>query len=160
MHRTKIDLADNVRAAIIGELGSALADSVDLSAQVKQAHWNVKGPSFIALHELFDQVAADVRNFTDEIAERIVILGGTAHGTVQEAAGKTRLAVYPSDISAGANHVEALSSVLAAYGKNIRASIDTTAELGDAITADILTGVGRSTDKWLWMVEAHRQSDS
>lgn len=160
MHRTKIDLADNVRAAVIGELSAALADSVDLSAQVKQAHWNVKGPSFIALHELFDQIAADVRDYTDLIAERIVTLGGTAYGTVQNAAGKTRLAAYPTEISSGANHVEALSSALAAYGKNIRASIDTTDEQGDAITADVLTEVGRGTDKWLWMVEAHRQSDS
>ncbi len=160
MHRTKIDLADNVRAAIIGELSAALADSVDLSAQVKQAHWNVKGPSFIALHELFDQIALDVRDYTDLIAERIVILGGTAHGTVQESVAKTRLPVYPTDISSGANHVEALSSVLAAYGKHVRAGIDTTDELGDAITADILTEVGRGIDKWLWMVEAHRQSDS
>jgi starvation-inducible DNA-binding protein len=160
MHRTKIDLADNVRAAIIGELSAALADSVDLSAQVKQAHWNVKGPSFIALHELFDQIATDVRNFTDEIAERIVTLGGTALGTVQNSVANTRLAAYPTDISTGSNHVEALSSALAAYAKNIRAGIDTTDELGDAITADILTGVGRATDKWLWMVEAHRQADS
>jgi starvation-inducible DNA-binding protein len=160
MHRTKIDLADNVRAAIIGELSAALADSVDLSAQVKQAHWNVKGPSFIALHELFDQIATDVRTFTDEIAERVVTLGGTALGTVQEAVSKTRLPAYPTDISAGANHVEALSTALATYGKYIRAGIDTTAELGDAITADLLTGVGRGIDKWLWMVEAHRQADS
>jgi starvation-inducible DNA-binding protein len=160
MHRTKIDLADNVRASVIGELSSALADSVDLSAQVKQAHWNVKGPSFIALHELFDQIATDVRDYTDLIAERIVTLGGTAHGTVQEATSKTRLAVYPGDISAGANHVEALSSALATYGKNIRKSIGATDELGDAITADVLTEVGRGIDKWLWMVEAHRQADS
>jgi len=127
---------------------------------VKQAHWNVKGPSFIALHELFDQIAADVRDYTDLIAERIVTLGGTALGTVQEAVHKTRLPAYPTDISAGANHVEALSTVLAAYGKHVRAGIDTTDELGDAITADVLTEVGRGIDKWLWMVEAHRQSDS
>ena len=160
MHRTKIDLADNVRAAIIGELASALADAVDLSAQIKQAHWNVKGPSFIGLHELFDKIAADVRGYTDEIAERIVTLGGTALGTVQEASAKTRLPGYPTDISAGSNHVEALSSALANYGKHIRAGIDTTDELGDPITADVLTSVGRGIDKWLWMVEAHRQSDS
>jgi len=160
MHRTKIDLADNVRAAIIGELSAALADSVDLSAQVKQAHWNVKGPSFIALHELFDQIATDVRDYTDLIAERIVTLGGTAHGTVQESVAKTRLPAYPTDISSGASHVEALSTALAAYGKHVRAGIDTTDELGDAVTADVLTEVGRGIDKWLWMVEAHRQSDS
>jgi starvation-inducible DNA-binding protein len=160
MHRTKIDLADNVRASVIGELSAALADAVDLSAQVKQAHWNVKGPSFIALHELFDQIATDVRDYTDLIAERVVTLGGTAYGTVQDAASKSRLPPYPTDISAGANHVEALGSALAAFGKNIRKSIDATDELGDAITADVLTEVGRGTDKWLWMVEAHRQADS
>ena len=160
MYRTKIDIADNVRASIIGELSAALADSVDLSAQVKQAHWNVKGPSFIALHQLFDDIATDVRDYTDLIAERIVTLGGNANGSVHEASGKSRLPAYPNDISTGANHVEALGTALATYAKHLRAGIDTTAEQGDAVTADVLTEIVRGTDKWLWMVEAHRQAEN
>jgi starvation-inducible DNA-binding protein len=117
----------------------------------------VDGPSFIALHELFDRIAADVWDFTDETAERIVTLGATAIGTVEEASAKSRLPAYPSEISSRASHVEALSSVLAAYDKPTRAGVDTTAELGDATTADVLTEVSRGIDKWLWMVEAHRQ---
>jgi len=154
---TKNDLSEDVREQMIELLQGSLADSADLQFQAKTAHWNVKGPSFIALHELFDQVHAQTVTWTDEIAERLVMLGGVAEGTVQKAAENTRLAKYPLEIKDGKDHVEAFSSALAAYGKFIRANIDKADDAGDMDTADLFTEVSRGVDKMLWFVESHNQ---
>jgi starvation-inducible DNA-binding protein len=157
LHRTKIDIAKAKREKIVAILNARLADAADLKSQAKQAHWNVKGMNFIALHELFDQVSTEVETHIDDIAERITTLGGTALGTVRMAAAASTLAEYPAEITDGAAHVDALSSALAEFGKKVRADIDATDELGDADTADLFTGVSRSIDKLLWFVEAHAQ---
>ena len=158
MHNTKIDIAKGKREKIVAILNQRLADASDLKSQAKQAHWNVKGMNFIALHELFDRVATELDPIVDDIAERVTTLGGTAVGTVRVAAQNSTLAEYPLEITDGPDHVEALSNVLADFGKKVRADIDATDELGDADTADLFTGVSRSIDKLLWFVEAHIQS--
>jgi starvation-inducible DNA-binding protein len=158
MHKTKNDLPEDIRGQIVEILNARLADAIDLKLQAKQAHWNVKGANFIALHELFDQVATDADTYVDDIAERAVQLGGTAHGTVQTVADRSTLREYPLDIAEGAAHVEALSGALAAFGKKVREAIDETAALQDADTADLFTGISRGVDKHLWFVEAHNQA--
>ncbi|MCA1590405.1 MAG: DNA starvation/stationary phase protection protein Dps, partial [Acidobacteria bacterium] len=129
----------------------------DLKSQAKQAHWNVKGMQFIALHELFDEVATAVEAHIDLIAERVTTLGGTAYGTVRQAAQKSSLGEYPLEITDGTAHVDAVSTALADFGKRVRADIDKAGDLGDQDTADILTEISRETDKNLWFVEAHIQ---
>lgn len=158
LHATKNDLPEELRVQIIELLNARLADALDLQTQTKQAHWNVKGMSFIALHELFDTVATDVTTYVDDIAERIVSLGGTAYGTARVAAAKSTLDEYPLDIYEGSEHVAALSTVLAKFGKQAREAIDRSTELQDADTADLFTGISRGIDKHLWFVEAHIQS--
>ncbi len=158
MHNTKIDISKDVRGKMIEILNDRLADAVDLKSQAKQAHWNVKGMNFIALHELFDQVSAEVEAHVDTLAERVTTLGGTALGTVRVAAQRSSLNEYPLEISDGHAHVEALSNALADFGKKVRANIDEADELGDKDTADIFTGISREIDKQLWFVEAHIQS--
>ncbi len=158
MHNTKIDLAKGKREKVIELLNQSLADAMDLKSQAKQAHWNVKGPNFIALHELFDQVATEVEAHVDEIAERVTALGGTAMGTVRIASENSSLSQYPLEITDGAAHVDALSTAMADFGKKVRKNIDTTDELGDADTADLYTGISRAIDKLLWFVEAHNQA--
>jgi len=155
LHATKNDLAENVRSKVIELLNSRLADCIDLQTQTKQAHWNVKGANFIALHKLFDEISEAVEDYSDTIAERAVQLGGTARGTARAAAAKSSLAEYPLKISSGRNHVAALAGALAAFGKLARKAIGHADELGDADTADVFTEVSRGVDKWLWMVEAH-----
>ena len=158
MHNTKNDLPKETREKMIATLNSRLADASDLKSQAKQAHWNVKGMSFIALHELFDQVATQAEEYTDLIAERVTILGGTALGTVRVAASNSTLSEYPLEITDGADHVDALSSALADFGKKVRANIDEADDLGDMDTADHFTEVSRGIDKLLWFVEAHIQA--
>ena len=159
LHRTKIDIPDNVRAAAIDLLNARLADGVDLSSQMKQAHWNVKGPGFIALHELFDTIHNAVQVHVDDMAERIAALGGNALGTAAVAASASTLPEYPLDIRTGADHVEAVSAALAAFSKEARRAIAEAAQIGDADTEDLFVGVSRDIDKNLWLVEAHAQAD-
>jgi starvation-inducible DNA-binding protein len=155
MFDTKNDLPAGKRSKAVTVLNARLADAIDLSLQTKHAHWNVKGPNFIALHELFDKLAESVENQVDEIAERVTALGGTAHGTVAAVARATTLKPYPQEISEGLAHVEALSGALAAFGARVRAAIATTDKLGDADSADLFTGISRESDKYLWFLEAH-----
>ncbi len=155
LHRTKNSLPEAVRAQAVDLLNRHLACAVDLKAQAKQAHWNVKGSDFIALHELFDKVADEAEGFVDLIAERITALGGVAEGTVQIAAQRTALLPYPTNIFSGPDHLDSLSTALSLFGKSVREAIDTAAGFGDADTADLFTEISRETDKQLWFVEAH-----
>ncbi|MGC4071614.1 MAG: DNA starvation/stationary phase protection protein Dps [Nibricoccus sp.] len=148
------------RTAMIALLNQQLADALDLGLQSKQAHWNVKGPSFIALHELFDEVAEKITGFVDEVAERIVALGGIAEGTVQTITENTRLTAYPLTILSGNEHVQALAAALAHYAESTRAAIETATKAGDAGTADLFTGISRDVDDLLWKVEAHAAAKS
>lgn len=158
MFKTKNDLPLAARKKLIDLLNARLADSIDLQTQTKQAHWNVKGANFIALHELFDKINEAVEDYVDDIAERAVQLGGVAEGTARIIAKRSSLPEYPSGAVDGMAHVEALSTVLAAFGKLIRQAIETADDLDDKDTADLFTEVSRGTDKWLWFVEAHGQS--
>jgi starvation-inducible DNA-binding protein len=157
-HKTKNNLAEKIRSAMIELLNQQLADVLDLGLQAKQAHWNVKGPHFIGLHELFDKVAEELEAFTDEIAERAVELGGSALGTIQIVSKNSRLTAYPLDLASGEGHVSMLSSALAKFSASTRTAIDIAAKAGDADTADLFTEVSRGVDKLLWFVEAHMQA--
>lgn len=156
---TKNTLPKKTRQQSIALLNQNLAQAINAGLQAKQAHWNVKGPHFIGLHELFDKVAEEIEEYTDEIAERAVELGGVAEGTLQAVANASQLAAYPTDLASGKGHVDALSSVLAKFGESVRAGIDAAAGFDDADTADLFTEVSRGVDKLLWMVEAHLQSN-
>lgn len=158
LHETKNDIGKETREKVIGLLNQSLADAMDLKSQAKQAHWNVKGPSFIALHELFDQVATEMDTHVDDLAERVTALGGVAMGTVRLAAERSSLSEYPHEISDGAAHVDALSTAMSDFGRKVRSNIDATEDLGDKDTADIYTGISKAVDKLLWFVEAHNQA--
>ena len=157
MYKTKIDLMEKIRRNVITTLNDRLADAIDLQSQVKHAHWNVKGPHFIALHELFDKISDRLLAQIDELAERAASLGGTAEGTVAVAAKRSKLKNYPLSITAGKDHLFYLSTQLSVFGKAVRAAIDDTGKLGDADTADLFTGISRDIDKYLWFLEAHLQ---
>jgi starvation-inducible DNA-binding protein len=157
MYKTKIDLPEKLRRNVITVLNDRLADAIDFQSQVKQAHWNVKGPHFIALHELFDKISDAALEHIDDIAERITSLGGTAEGTVAVAAKRSKLKNYPLSITAGKDHLFYLSTQIASLGKAARQAIDDTGKLGDADTADLFTGISRELDKYLWFLEAHLQ---
>jgi starvation-inducible DNA-binding protein len=140
-------------------LNARLAGALDLRAQAKVAHWNVKGRQFVGLHDLFDEIAHAFDAFADLVAERVVQLGGLARGTVQQVAAATDLEEY-SAVGGTESHVTAIADALAAFGSAVRRAIDEAAEAGDQTTADIITEVSRGVDKFLWMVEAHLQQET
>jgi starvation-inducible DNA-binding protein len=159
MFKTKSDLSEETRVKAVELLNARLADCKDLQTQVKQAHWNVKGPHFIGLHELFDKINEGVEDYVDGLAERAVQLGGVAEGTARAVAKRSSLPEYPAKAVDGRGHVEALSSALAAFGAAARRAIDQANDLGDLDSADLFTEVSRGIDKWLWFVEAHLQAE-
>ena len=140
---------------VIDLLNQSLAGTIDLKLQAKQAHWNVKGEAFIALHELFDTISTQADNYADMIAERAVQLGGIAQGTVQIVSKNTKLAVYPVDMQDSQKHVKALSTALGTLADFLRSAIDSSDESGDAVTADLFTEVTRGLDKLRWFVESN-----
>ncbi len=155
---TKNDLPSETRAEVVTLLNARLADCIDLQTQCKQAHWNVKGPQFIALHKLFDEVNEAVEEYVDLVAERIVQLGGIADGTARVIAARTTLPDYPTRLQTGEQHVAALSDSLAAFARVSRMAIGEMDDLEDDVSADIMTEVTRGIDQWLWFVEAHQQT--
>ncbi|WP_198350982.1 DNA starvation/stationary phase protection protein Dps [Flavisphingomonas formosensis] len=149
-----------MRRQAVTLLQAALSDALDLDAQTKQAHWNVRGPQFLQLHELFDKLHDEVEGFVDLLAERITTLGHTADGRVQTTAALSTLYVYPLEARHGEAHLRALSASLASFGARMRAGIAAAESEGDADTADIFfTEISRGSDKQLWLIEAHLLDD-
>ena len=149
-------LEDNARKTAISELQACMTDGLSLSMALKQAHWNLKGPNFIAVHELLDGVKTRLDPNIDDMAERIQQLDGTAVGTVEEVSRTTRLEPYPTNLTSVEDHVREVANRLRSYGERVRKAIDTVDEAGDADSADILTAASRQADKDLWFIEAHR----
>ncbi|MDR0535683.1 MAG: DNA starvation/stationary phase protection protein Dps [Puniceicoccales bacterium] len=151
-------LAVEARTRSVATLNQVLAELIDLHSQTKQAHWNVAGSAFYSQHKLFDDLAESVFEPIDDVAERIVQLGGTAGGTIRQAASTSSLPEFPTDTKGGLTYVTALAERYANLGNSVRKAIDSTANAGDADTADLLTGLSRTLDKALWFLEAHTRA--
>ncbi len=157
MSKKKNVLPEEQQAKLIDLLNRSLADAIDLQLQSRQAYWNVKGPQFMALRELFEKVARGVEEYADQIAEHIVQLDGMAEGTAHAVARRSSLNEYLLATADGNGHVDALTATLAAFGKHVRYASEQATELKDVDTADIFTEIGRGIDKWLWFVETSQQ---
>jgi starvation-inducible DNA-binding protein len=157
-YTSRINLSEHSRKHASALLQASLSDALDLEAQAKQAHWNVQGPHFLSLHQLFDSVHDEVEQFVDLLAERITTLGHVANGRVSTTAAATTLYGYPIEATSGVAHLKALAGSLGAFGAAVRAAIEQAATLGDADTAGLFTQISRETDKQLWFLEAHLQT--
>lgn len=155
MQHTRNTLPETIRTQSVELLNKHLAAAIDLHAQLKQAHWNVRGMGFIAIHELFDKVSVEVENYSDLIAERAGGLGGTANGTIQVAVERSFLIPYPLGIADELKHIFAVAGALAAFGQSARDAIDLATKFGDVDTADLFTEISRGIDHQLWFVESH-----
>ncbi len=155
MKTPEIGLKSNTKTEMNALLNARLAESIDLALLTKQAHWNIRGETFIAVHELLDTLRDDLDEHVDIIAERVAQLDGIALGTTQAVASATSLKPYPTDIRKIPDHLEALVVRYAAAAKAARAGIDAADEAGDADSADILTAYSRTLDKSLWFLKSH-----
>jgi starvation-inducible DNA-binding protein len=158
MYTTRIDIPESLRAKTIELLNETLAASLDMWSQTKQAHWNVRGPGFLAVHQLFDTVSGAVEAYSDLFAERAGSLGGEAQGTVQVSATASFLSPYKLGIADSTLHISNVASALADFGESVRNSADKAAEFGDTTTADVFTEVSRGVDQQLWLVESHKRA--
>ena len=157
MHKSKIDLDLKKRKESIALLQVGLTSSLDLSLQVKQAHWNIKGMNFIAVHKYLDELHEAISSYADLMAERITALAGDAGGTLKQVAEETILPAYPTQIKTIEEHIDALTTAIATLGGYMRTAIDTTANSEDSGTSDLFTEVSRGLDHNLWLLEAHIQ---
>jgi starvation-inducible DNA-binding protein len=157
MHVNSAGIEPQVASQMVALCNQQLANVTDLYSQTKQAHWNVKGMYFEALHVLFDKMADGIVEYGDMIAERVTALGGTALGTVRMAGDASELPEFPADVFDGETMVKLVVDRWGQYAKSVRAAIDSATEAGDAGTADLFTGISRDVDKLLWFAEAHLQ---
>lgn len=152
---TAITFSADIRSALSELLSQAMADNFDLYSQTKVAHWNLKGPDFWSLHKMFDAVADMIEPFTDELAERLVLLGGEAHGSVRAAAKASRIAELPVRPHDGASYLEALRQRYGQHAAQLREAAERAAELGDPTTEDLFIEMTREVDQALYFIESH-----
>jgi starvation-inducible DNA-binding protein len=155
MHKTRNDLKSNTKTTMAALLNARLADTIDLALMTKQAHWNLRGRQFIAVHEMLDGFRTEIDGHVDTIAERVAQLGGIAFGTTQAVVQGSKLKTYPTNLVSVEDHIAALGERYGDLANSTRAAIGASDEAGDADTADIFTAVSRSLDKALWFLEAH-----
>ncbi len=152
---TKLEFNEPVRLESIRILNGHLVDFLNLALITKQAHWNMRGPNFIAVHEMLDPFNEKLLEYADTFAERVVQMGGTAYGTPEIIVSETSFDEYPLDISSVDEHLRELLTRYAMTANNVRADID--AGLADAATIDILTTAVEDLDKYVWFMESHLQ---
>ena len=151
----RIDIPLEIRLYVIQLLQQTLACTVDLQSQIKQACWNVKGHDLVLLQALFATMATELDAHTDLVAERLVVLGGVARGTVRTAATHSRLPEYPGAITDGDAHVRALTECFASYATALRADIAHATEVEDAGSAALYTDISRGVDQRLGFLDAY-----
>lgn len=144
------------QAKVVAALLSCLADLLDLAGNAKLAHWHVRGPQFIALHQLFDGFVDTCRAQADRLAERITLgLGGAVLGTARQVAEESRLDDFPT----AERGAEALCKALVSCARDASAGIQEARgiceDVGDADTANLLQDVALNLEHGAGLIAAH-----
>jgi starvation-inducible DNA-binding protein len=150
-----VSLPEDAKNQLVETLNTVLATTSDLRSQVKQAHWNIKGPQFFARHELFDNLAARLNDYADVIAERAATLGGYAMGTARLSAEHSKLPEYDLRAVDGKHHIRTLVDRYSEYNRFIREAVQEAATQGDPATEDLYTEILRGTELDMWFLESH-----
>jgi len=154
LRKTRHPLDKQSREKSVALLNDFLVLAIDLRLQVKQAHWNVRGPNFMTLHELFDRLAGELEETIDELAERVTALGGRALGTANRIASKSELADLPKKATHGVALTALLADRFAAVGKCAGMAIERAQDVDDEVTADLFIKTSHCLDRALWFLEA------
>ena len=163
-YHTRLGIDEDKRQTLVGLLNTTLAATSDLYSQTKQAHWNVKGKDFYQLHKLYDKLAGKLEDPLDLVAERIVLLGGYAFGTVRMAAQTSPIAPFPGTDAEGdddafndPSFLTTMADRWAQYADHIREADKLADEVGDPGTTDLYDQITHVADRGTWFVEAHLQ---
>lgn len=153
MNAGVLGLDEDLRDHLVVRLNQSLANLTDLASAYDHAHWNVAGPHFTQLHELFDRFADQARVYMGMLAERAVTLGGTASGTLQAAAEASTLPAFPLAERSQWRLVEELVVRLEHVATDLRQAMDASAD--EAATEDVFIEVLRGIEKQHWMLREH-----
>jgi starvation-inducible DNA-binding protein len=153
-YQTPSQLSADHRVAIGESLNARLADGLDLHSHLKVAHWNLKGPQFAALHPLFESIAVSLATHNDEIAERAVMLGAQALGSLKHAARSSQLPDYPLEITRDLDHVRLIAERIDVYLAGLRSSRVVCEQAGDVDGVDQLTGIVTEFEKYGWFLRS------
>lgn len=155
MQKTRVALSDDTKEKLAATLNLVLCTAIDLRSQVKQAHWNTKGPQFYARHLLFDRPIPHLTKMVDEVAERISTLGGYAAGTVRMASAQSSLPEYDRRIRHGRHHIAALCDCFAVYANQLRDGIAVCRSMDDPASEDLLVRALGQAERDMWFLESH-----
>ena len=159
MYPTVNDLSEKIRVETVRLLNARLADAIDLQTQAKQAHWNVKGPNFIALHKLFDEVVEAVEDYVDEIAERARKLGGATLRSVSEITRNQRLRDNDDGRLSPADMLKELLDDNRQLTRFLRSSHELCDRYRDVATASLLENWIDEAERRIWfLAETTRDS--
>lgn len=158
--RTQNGVPEENRKQMVELLNQRLADTFDLFSQTKQAHWNVKGPQFYQLHELYDELAEKLLAHIDALAERATALGGAADGTARMAARSSHLVEFPAGFVGSKESVQLLVDRYANAANAMREAIDEAEKAEDMVSSDLFIEVTHDLDKSLWFLESHLQENA
>ena len=140
-------------ANVVTALQNLLADFQVYYTNLRGFHWEIKGRGFFVLHEKFESMYDDTATKVDEIAERILTLGGTPENKFS---GYLKVARIP-EVSGVTSSQLAVDNILNTYKHFIaeeRKLIDLANEANDAVTADMLTSYLKEQEKMIWMLVA------
>ncbi len=159
MRNTFCDLSLSIREKAAPLLQQSVANGLDLYSQIKQAHWTIKGPAFLLIHEFFDDLGSQVLEFVDVLAERLEQIGGTVQGTIRVAARSSTLEEYPLENVDEQDHIKSICKVLRVFNHQCRENIQIFSDMKDDVTSELYTDIALALDKKMWMLESHLKTE-
>lgn len=151
-----IGLEVDVRVPIIKILNSILSNEAVLTLKTRNAHWNVRGLSFFELHILFDTQYKQLNDISDEIAERVRMVGGVAMGSFAEYLTHTQLEDRPAEVPDILHLLADHETIIRYLHEDIRKCND---EFVDEGTSDLLVSVMRMHEKMAWMLRSYIETE-
>lgn len=155
MQSINIGLTDEQRQGVVTLLNQNLSDAYLLVIKTKKYHWDVIGPQFRTLHELWDDHYMTISANIDAYAERVRMLGGYPIGTAKGFLESATLREHPGDLPSAEDMVSRLVSDHEQVIRNLRGHIDDCGEkYHDEGTADFLTGIMEQHEEMAWMLRS------
>ena len=148
-----IGISSDDREKIAAGLGRLLADSYTLYLKTHNYHWNVEGPQFNTLHQMFEEHYTELATAVDEIAERIRALGVKAPGSYTEF-GKLASVTEATGEESAEDMIRELVIGQETVARTAREAVTAAADASDEPTADLLTQRMQIHEKNAWMLRS------